>query len=109
MEIAEFSDGGHAIVALEGRLDTTTAPQAEAALLAMIERGPLIVDLAQLRYVSSAGLRVLLKAAKQAKAGGRRFAICALQPSVREVFLISGFDKVIATFETRADAMAAGA
>ncbi|MBK1661612.1 STAS domain-containing protein [Paracraurococcus ruber] len=108
MRIARLAaqDGG--IARLEGRLDATTAPDVEAALQAMVAEGALLVDFEQVRYVSSAGLRVLLKAAKQAQAAGRRFGVFGLQPAVREVFEISGFDTVIATYATLAEASAAG-
>ncbi|HEV7455991.1 MAG TPA: STAS domain-containing protein [Roseococcus sp.] len=104
MEITETSEGGKAVAVLDGRLDTATAAAAEAKLLAMLGQGAVIADLSAVRYVSSAGLRVLLKAAKQAKAAGHAFAVAGLQPAVREVFEISGFDKIIPAFDTRADA-----
>ena len=107
MQIAEIKSGATTVAALEGRLDTATAAPAEAKLLALLEGGDVVADLEGVRYVSSAGLRVLLKAAKQAKAGGKAFRVCALQPSVREVFEISGFDKIIPAFATRAEALAA--
>lgn len=104
MEITETSEGGKAVAVLDGRLDTATAAAAEAKLLAMLGQGAVIADLSAVRYVSSAGLRVLLKAAKQAKAAGHGFAVAGLQPAVREVFEISGFDKIIPAYDTRADA-----
>ncbi len=108
MQIAETTSDGVTIAAMEGRLDTATAAAAEARLLALIATGPLVADLALVRYVSSAGLRVLLKAAKQAQGAGTRFAVCALQPTVREVFEISGFDRIIASYATREEAVAGG-
>lgn len=67
----------------------------------------MLVDLDEVRFLSSAGLRVLLRAAKVAKATNRAFALCALRPAVLEVFEISGFDRVLRTFATRDDALAA--
>jgi anti-anti-sigma factor len=106
MRIARFSGQGCAIARIEGRLDATTAPEAEAVLQDMVAQGPVLADLEQVRYVSSAGLRVLLKAAKQAQAAQHRFAVFGLQPTVREVFEISGFDRIIATYASLADATA---
>jgi len=108
MQIAESREGATTIAALEGRLDTATAPETEERLLALMEGGALIADMAGVRYVSSAGLRVLLKAAKQARTRGQGFSVCGLQPAVREVFEISGFDKIIPLHATRAEALAAG-
>ena len=64
-----------------------------------------MADLGEVHYVSSAGLRVLLKAAKQAKAGGGAFAIASPQAPVREVLEISGFDKILAIHATRDEAV----
>ena len=69
--------------------------------------GVLVLDLAGLDYVSSAGLRVLLKAAKEARAAGSRFALAGLRPAVREVFEVSGFFAVLTAYPTRAEALAA--
>ena len=107
MQIAEIKSGAVTVAAFEGRLDTATAAAAEAKLLALLEEGGVIADLEGVRYVSSAGLRVLLKAAKQAKTAGKAFSVCGLQPPVREVFEISGFDKIIPAYGTRAEALAA--
>ena len=107
MEITETTEGGKTVAILDGRLDTATAAVTETKLLALLEKGGVIADLAEVRYVSSAGLRVLLKAAKQAKATGTSFAVVGLQPPVREVFEISGFDKIIPAYNTRAEAAAA--
>jgi anti-anti-sigma factor len=107
MDITETQEGGKQVAILDGRLDTATAALTETRLLGMLEKGAVIADLAAVRYVSSAGLRVLLKAAKQAKSAGVSFAVAGLQPPVREVFEISGFDKIIPAFGTRAQAASA--
>jgi anti-anti-sigma factor len=107
MQITEIKSGAVTVAAFEGRLDTATAATAEAKLLALLAQGAVVADLAEVRYVSSAGLRVLLKAAKQAKTAGQGFSVCGLQPSVREVFEISGFDKIIPAYASRAEALAA--
>lgn len=108
MEINESAAEGAKVAALRGRLDTSTAASAEEKLLGMIGGGGAVVaDLADVHYVSSAGLRVLLKAAKQAKAGGSAFGICSPQPPVREVLEISGFDKILSIYATRDEALAA--
>ena len=108
MDITETTAQGVTVAALKGRLDTATAPAAESRLLGLLEGGGKVVaDLAEVHYVSSAGLRVLLKAAKQAKAGGGSFAVASPQAPVREVLEISGFDKILAIHPTRDAALAA--
>ena len=107
MQIAETGTEGLALAMPEGRLDTAAAPELETRLLSLVADRGVLVDMAQVRFVSSAGLRVLLKTAKAAKAAGRAFAVCGLQPSVREVFEISGFDRIMRTFAGRDEALAA--
>ena len=108
MDITEAQEGTRAVAVLDGRLDTATAAMTEARLIEMLKGGQgLIADLTAVRYVSSAGLRVLLKAAKQAKTAGVPFAVVGLQAPVREVFEISGFDKIIPSYASRAEAGAA--
>jgi anti-anti-sigma factor len=108
MQIAEIKSGSVTVAVFDGRLDTATAGVAEQKLVALLAAGGVIADLSGVHYVSSAGLRVLLKAAKQAKSARCSFAICGTQPAVREVFEMSGFDKIIPSFATREAALAAG-
>lgn len=106
MQITTLKSGTVTVAVLDGRLDTVTAAGAEQTLLSLLQEGALVADLEGVRYMSSAGLRLLLKAAKAAKTAGVTFSVCAWQPAVREVFEISGFNKVIPAFATRAEALA---
>jgi anti-sigma B factor antagonist len=95
MDIIENNRDGALVITAAGRLDSTTAPQLEAVLPARAkERKAVVLSLADVPYVSSAGLRVLLIGAKAAKAAGNRLIITGLAPAVREVFDISGFSKI---------------
>lgn len=95
MDINEEARDGVLIVALSGRLDSNTAADLEAMLPDRIQSsGATVVDLSEVSYVSSAGLRVLLKGAKVSKATGNKLALSGLAPSVREVFDISGFSSL---------------
>ena len=87
---------------LEGRLDGSTSQHVEEAYLGQLETGAarFIFDLGQLDYVSSAGLRVLLLAAKKTRAAGGKIALFGLNQSVKEVFEISGFQSIFALFAT---------
>jgi anti-anti-sigma factor len=107
MDIVEAADGAAKVAAPAGRLDTASAPSVERALLAIMAPGARVVlDLSAITYISSAGLRVLLKAAKEARAAGGAFALAAPQPAVREVLDVSGFDRIIAIHPTPAAAIA---
>jgi len=97
------------IFSLKGRLDSNTAPQFEKQLQDFL-RGPnshLIFDFDNLEYISSAGLRVILNTAKAYNAGPYRFAACAMQEHVQEVFEISGFDSFITIHRTVDESLSA--
>lgn len=97
MDISENSRGGALVISATGRLDSSTAGALEAVLPARVrEQKAVILNLADVPYVSSAGLRVLLIGAKAAKAAGNRLIITGLSPAVREVFDVSGFTKIFA-------------
>ena len=108
---------GVLIGTLDGRIDGGNANEFQSALEAGIEPGDstLILDFANVSFVSSAGLRVALVIARRfnetgRKVGvwpGRKFAICALSEPVREVFAMSGLDQLIAIYESRAEAIRA--
>jgi anti-anti-sigma factor len=66
-----------------------------------------VLDLSRLEYVSSAGLRCFVLAAKQAKAQGGRVVITAMQPVVAEIFQISRFNLVFDIYASVRDALAA--
>lgn len=85
------------IFTLKGRLDSNTAPQFEKELRDFLisPSGHLVFDCNDLEYISSAGLRVILNTAKAYSASPYRFAACAMQEHVLEVFEISGFDSFI--------------
>jgi anti-anti-sigma factor len=108
MQVIFESLGTTTVATATGRLDfgaaTAFQQQLEQALAATPSR--LVIDCAGLDYVSSAGLRSFLVAARAAKAGGTSFAACGLQPSVKEVFEISGFSRIIEVLPDRAAATA---
>ena len=87
MEIKKIREGAKLMLAPVGRIDTMTAPELEAVSLDGVEE--LVLDLAEIRYISSAGLRVMLSAQK--KMAGKSMKIENANPTVREVFEIAGF------------------
>ena len=99
------------LVIPEGRLDFGAAAgfqQRVEEALAGSGTAPaaVIIDCTALDYVSSAGLRVFLLAARASQRAGIPFALCALQPAVREVFELSGFSRIIAVHADRSTALA---
>ncbi len=89
-----------------GRLDSLSCREFEARLLkALSESGTVVVDCAAMVYISSAGLRSLLVAAKQARASNGQLALAALRDNPREVFDISGFSTIFSIHPTVAAAI----
>ena len=88
-------EGGALTVALEGRLDTSTAPQLEAELKEALNGvAALTMDLDKLEYISSAGLRVLLSAQKQMNRQGE-MKITNVNETVMEIFDVTGFTDIL--------------
>lgn len=95
MDLNEEVLDGTLVVHASGRLDSNTAAILEAVLPTRVEANPVVIlDLANVPYVSSAGLRVLLKGAKAGKASGNKLILVGLADSVLEVFDISGFTTI---------------
>lgn len=95
MTIDKKQDGGNLTIALDGRLDTTTAPQLEAELkTAVTGITELVFDLAKLEYISSAGLRVLLSAQKVMNKQGK-MTIRNANEDIMDVFDVTGFVDIL--------------
>ena len=99
------------LVIPEGRLDFGAAPGFQRQLEERLADSSssvtaLIIDCSALDYVSSAGLRVFLLAARAAERARISFGLCALKPAVREVFELSGFGRIIPVHADRAAALA---
>lgn len=91
MTIEKKTENGNVTLTISGRLDTTTAPELEKTLDSVLEgTKELIFDMAGLEYISSAGLRVILKAQKAMNAQGS-MKLTGVNDSIMEVFDITGF------------------
>lgn len=95
MNIVKTQNDQVLTIALEGRLDTTTAPQLEAELKTSLNGvEQLEINMEKLDYISSAGLRVLLSAQKQmAKQGGMK--VTHVNESIMEIFEVTGFSDIL--------------
>lgn len=95
MKIEKRIENGKAYYALEGRLDTTTAPDLENELKGDMDGvTELILDFSKLEYISSAGLRVLLSAHKvMGRKGGMK--VTNVNEIVNEVFEVTGFSDIL--------------
>lgn len=95
MTIRKTQEGTALTLFLEGRLDTTTAPQLETELKRSIDGiTELTMDMASLEYISSAGLRVLLSAQKVMNRQGR-MVVRHVNEMIQEVFEVTGFSDIL--------------
>ena len=94
MEIKTSSEGSTLTIAVSGRVDTVTAPELEAGLK-FGDAASVVLDLAGVPYMSSAGLRLLLTAHKTMVAKGGELKIVNVQPAVGEVLAVTGFADIL--------------
>ena len=108
MDLAFARENGILIASPQGRLDGSNAQEFQGDLSGAVDsndRG-VVLDLGQLSYISSAGLRVILITTKALQRQDTELAVCSLTESIREVFAISGFDKIIKVWPSQPDAIA---
>lgn len=93
---------------VEGRIDGSNVVQFEEAVRTAIEDSDraVIMNFEKLVYISSAGLRAILLTAKSLQNRDAKLLLCSLSDRIREVFEISGFDKILPIHATKADALA---
>ena len=96
MNIEKTQENGKTTFALEGRLDTTTAPRLEEALMpALDQKASVTLDFSKLDYVSSAGLRVLLAGQKKANSNNATLTLAGVSEDITEVFDMTGFTDIL--------------
>ena len=96
MNITKQADGTTLTLALEGRLDTTTAPELEAVVRSSLDGvKKLVLDMKALDYLSSAGLRVLLSAQKMMNRSKGKMIVCNACEPAMEVFDMTGFSDIL--------------
>lgn len=97
------------LVVARGRLDHNAVPQLESALTQSLDAGNiyLVVDLSQVSYINSGGLRALVAAWRAARKQGGDLALCGLTDRLREILEMVGFDRIFALYSTPAEALRA--
>lgn len=108
MELTARNEKSAAVIIVRGRIDATTAPQFEKGLEESTagENKILVLSMSDLNYISSAGLRVVLQAAKDLKARQGDIFLVGLKGKVKEILELSGFLSIFKTFETEEEALA---
>lgn len=97
MEVKILEQNGETVVAIVGRVDTLTSSELESVVSEVWAQPSitLVFDCAQMDYISSSGLRVVLKAHKQATAVGGKFVLRNLNNEVRSVVDMTGFSRIL--------------
>jgi anti-sigma B factor antagonist len=105
--VTRAQEGGASVLSLSGYLDAYTAPQFEKAIQEEFDAGRIriVVDCAGLTYISSAGLGVFMSFIEDLREAGGDIKICAVVPTVYEVFEILGFPELFEILPTRAEAL----
>lgn len=99
--------GDVTIVRVKGKIDALTGPDLEALIVKTINGNgkKVLIDLKNVDYVSSAGLKVLLHSIKTVEKKSGRMIICSPQKQVKEVFVISGLDRFFDLVETENESL----
>lgn len=107
MSLTSEKNGSVLMVSAAGQINSANAAEIESKLLNWVEQGErqCVLDLSQLDYISSAGLRVVLVLAKRLKQNSGHLVLCSLQPHVHEVFDISGFLSILDVVDSRSTAL----
>ena len=108
MNVTTEQRSGVELMAVTGRLDSTTSAAFEAAMLKWIETPATryVVDLSGVNFMSSAALRVLLTMAKRSTHSAKKIALAALSPEIQEVFRIANFTAIFKIVPTVDEAVA---
>lgn len=107
MDVKEETKGDILILRLNGRLDAISSPAAERKVFDYINNGQykVLLNLAGVDYLSSAGMRMLLSVTKKLKALSGKLVVCAVTTNVMDVLKMSGFDHVLELTKTEEDGL----
>lgn len=109
MDITTDHNGGLTVLTMTGKLDTVSSPAVQKAVTDAIDAADqgVVIEMSNVTFVSSAGLRVMLIGAKASKASGQVFRLAGLNAGVADVFRMTGFDRLIDIHDDAASAMGA--
>lgn len=107
MDFREHLIDAVTVLAVEGRVDSTTAPVLGERLAALQARpdARVVVDCHEVEYITSAGFQALLQADRRAAEGGRRIVLCDLSPKLRQLFDLADFADRFPIVPSRDDAL----
>ncbi|MCE5308290.1 MAG: STAS domain-containing protein [Acidobacteriales bacterium] len=107
MQVSRRESGPVTVLELDGRLDSHTSEVLETALSESWARGAtrIVLDCERLRYVSSAGLQVLLVAGQLAESKSGRIVFCRLRRNLGEIFEMTKFDAIFSVYASAEEAL----
>lgn len=107
MDINKEKKGEFLVLQIVGRIDTTNYTEFEKFISEVIDLGDknLVLDCKNLNYISSSGLRVFLITQKRLMGAAGKLHLCNMQPSIKEIFDISGFSTIFKIFDSEDDAL----
>ena len=102
METREHTEGDWTVLGITGRVDSHTAPELDAAFRKILDQGAvrLILDMSDIQYLSSAGLRVLLATLKQVRSSSGDLQLRSPKGDVKAVLVLSGFSDLFTVIDT---------
>ncbi len=103
----EIRAGEAVVLEVTGRIDSVTADAFDERIARLLASEPklFVLDFANVAFLSSAGIRVLMLAAKKTRASGVRLALCSLPGNINQIFVISGIVPIFSIFPDRASAV----
>ena len=107
MDVVTEPRDGTLLIQVSGRIDGSNAAAFDRAVIAALESNDctVLMDLENLSYINSAGLRTFVKVARRLRRGTGVLALCAMRDETQKVLEIAGFHKVIPIYPTRAEAL----
>jgi anti-sigma B factor antagonist len=95
------------VVLIKGRLDASSSQDAEKRINALLDGGStkILINLSELDYISSSGLRVMLAALKRLKKTGGDLKLAGLKPAIQDVFSMAGFHRIFSIYGSEAEAL----
>lgn len=109
MEISAERESGAVIAKATGRIDSSNSREFHSGIDAVIadDDPAVVLNFEDVSYISSAGMRVILVTTKNLQIKGVKFVLCSMNEPIREVFKISGFDKIIPIYGSQSEALTA--
>ena len=108
MEVTNQTKGEAIVFYLNGDLTTTSSPEAQTDINEALESAEcklVVINVENVNFIASTGLRVMLALGKKLKASGTELVVCSANPTNKSVFKMSGFTRIFSIFDTEEEAL----